>query len=404
MKAPNTVTERHRAIDELDRAIVNLSCQINAASYELLVLIREFDERAGWLKWGFANCTDWLHWRCDLSRNACREKIRIAHALKTLPAMSEVFSKGLLSYSKVRALTRVATGMNEASLVDFAMTTTAARVEERCRQMRNVHPDASAEAQRSFDRRDLSVWRNLDRGMMTITVQLPIEQGELIAQALDKELENTPDNQPENVQESFGAQQADAMVNIAREYLAGGSDSTSTPADNYQVVVHVDHSALTHNEGRSDLPVESVKRLTCDGSVIRMVDGPQGEPLSVGRKQRTIPTAIDRALWARDRGCRFPGCCNTRYVHAHHVKHWSHGGETSLDNLVLLCSRHHRLVHEGGYSLRTDYRGAWYFARPDGRAVPAMGYQPQDTTDDCLHTSAEVRDRAGCHASQCTTL
>ncbi len=109
------------------------------------MLVREFDEGVGWLRWGFANCTDWLHWRCDLSRNAAREKIRIAQALKSLPVVSAAFASGKLSYSKVRALTRVATAANEEALVDFAMTTTAARVEERCRQMRNVLPDASAE-------------------------------------------------------------------------------------------------------------------------------------------------------------------------------------------------------------------------------------------------------------------
>ena len=97
MNTPKSTNERHRAIDDLDQAIANLSSRTNAASYELLVLIREFDERAGWLRWGFANCTDWLHWRCDLSRNASREKIRMAHALKDLPEMSRAFGEGKLS-------------------------------------------------------------------------------------------------------------------------------------------------------------------------------------------------------------------------------------------------------------------------------------------------------------------
>ena len=125
--------------------------------------------------------------------------------------------------------------------------------------------------------------------------------------------------------------------------------------------------------GRADLPLESVRRLSCDSSVVRMTDGPDGEPLNVGRKQRTMPPAIKRALWARDRGCSFPGCTNTRFVDAHHVRHWSRGGETSLENTMLLCWAHHRLVHEGGYEIRKDCPDRWYFRRPDGRAVPVCG-------------------------------
>lgn len=119
--APDSVAERRLAIDELDRAIVNLAARINASTYDLLVLIREFDERAGWLKWGLTCCSEWLHWRCDLSPSAAREKVRVAHALKELPQTALEFSKGTLSYSKVRALVRVATAANEGLLLDFAL-------------------------------------------------------------------------------------------------------------------------------------------------------------------------------------------------------------------------------------------------------------------------------------------
>ncbi len=156
-------------------------------------------------------------------------------------------------------------------------------------------------------------------------------------------------------------------------------------------MIHVDQSALTKGEGRSDLPVETVKRLCCDGSIIGIAENSDGEPIRLGRKQRTVSSALKRALWARDKHCSFPGCTHTRFVDAHHVKHWSAGGETNLENLILLCSRHHRLVHEGGYEIRTDQLGRWYFRRPDGRAIPAHGYQPEDMTDDYLEgASAEV--------------
>ncbi len=378
------ISHRRLAIDALDKSIVNLSARINASTYELLVLIREFDERAGWLKWGLENCTQWLHWRCDLSRSAAREKVRVAHALKALPEISAAFSKGTLSYSKVRALTRAATPMNEASLLDFALSTTAARVEERCQQLRNASPGAVEAVNRAHERRSLRVWRDIGRGTLTLSVELPLETGELVCQALDKAVEAGGQQGPEFEGTSWSAQQADALVTMARGYLSGGSEGSASAADAYQVVVHVDGAALTGGEGRSDLAVESVKRLSCDGSVVPMVDGANGEPLNVGRKQRTVPAALKRALWARDGGCTFPGCTHRRFVDAHHIRHWADGGETSLANTMLLCGGHHRLVHEGGYAIRKDHQGRWYFMRPDGRAIPRYGYQPDDMVDEGL--------------------
>src|SRR5262249_17417380 len=161
-----------------------------------------------------------------------------------------------------------------------------------------------------------------------------------------------PANGPEFESVSWHAQQADALVTLAKRYLGGRDEGSGARSpDNYQVIVHVDESALREGKGRSDLPIETVRRLTCDGSVVRMTAGTRGEPLDVGRKQRTVPAAIKRALLARDGGCSFPGCTHTRYIHAHHIRHWSQGGETSLANTLLLCSAHHRLVHEDCYTI-----------------------------------------------------
>jgi len=121
------------------------------------------------------------------------------------------------------------------------------------------------------------------------------------------------------------------------------------------------------------------------------VEDEKGEPLSVGRKQRTVPTALKRALWSRDRGCSLPGCTHTRFVDAHHIEHWADGGETSLANVTLLCSSHHRLVHEGGYTIRKDHQGRWYFQRPDGRSIPVHGYNPEElAADDILLDGASA--------------
>jgi len=219
---------------------------------------------------------------------------------------------------------------------------------------------------------------------MTITVELPLESGELLEKALDRARDSTTSQTPEVIDECWGAQQADALVTIANAYLSGNGEPSACTSDNYQVTVHVDHSALASSKGRSSLPIESVKRLCCDGDAIVLVEDEDGEPLSVGRKTRTVPTAIKRALQARDKACVFPGCHHRRFVDAHHIRHWSAGGETSLDNLMLLCSQHHRLVHEGGFRIERDYQNHWFFKRPDGRAVPSCGYRAQDMIDDSI--------------------
>jgi len=398
--------ERNRSIDDLDCAIATLAGRINAATHDLLILIRCFDERAGWLRWGFENCADWLHWRCDISLSAAREKVRVAHALKTLPAIAMAFAKGDLSYSKARALTRVAHGENEDELLAFALQTTAARVEERCRELRCGTVASTDDAMRAHARRALSLRHDPSRGTVTITVELPLETAELIDKALDRARDAMASSGPEFAEESWAAQRADALVAMAKGYLSGERDTSAGTRDHYQVTVHVDQAALVENQGRAGLPIESVRRLACDAERIVIVEDGDGEPLSVGRKSRTVTTAIRRALWARDKGCRFPGCGRRRFVDAHHIKHWANGGESSLANTMLLCAAHHRLVHEGGFRIEKDYRDRWFFKRPDGRAVPACGYRAEDMTDDDVeaveeyfhaHTSAE--GLSDCHTS-----
>ena len=194
------------AIDDLDRAIVNLAARSDAACYKQLVLIRQFDERGGWLKWAFANCSEWLAWRCDLGLSAAREKVRVAHALKTLPEIAARFAAGGLSYTKVRALTRVAHNKNEESLISFALKNTATQVEERCREFRCGTDASTNEANGAHARRSLSIHRNPSRGTMTITVELPQETGELIDRALDRAKDSNAIEHPEFAGECWSAQ------------------------------------------------------------------------------------------------------------------------------------------------------------------------------------------------------
>ena len=390
-----------RSVDELDAAIGCLVRQLNADSYRMLVLVREFDDRFGWKKWGFKTCAEWLAWRSEICRSAAREKLRTAHALRSLPLISAAFADGRLTYSKVRALTRVAQREHEDLLVAYALSTTAENVEARCRQMRNVAPASAHYAQRAWERRSLTLWRNEARGTMRLTVEVPIEEGELIARALDCAVaagEATVDMTPDTATDkgaAWCAQQADALVAVFRSYLDGGQGAASgSTADRYQVVVHADAKSLRGGTGCSDLPVETVKRLLCDCSFVTVFEDVNGNPLDVGRKQRTVSTALRRALYARDRGCTFPGCHRKRYLDGHHLKHWINGGESKPENMSLLCTYHHRLLHESGFSIVKEADATLRFVTADGRTIPRCGYRHEDFVDDDIdgegeNTSAE---------------
>lgn len=122
-----------------------------------------------------------------------------------------------------------------------------------------------------------------------------------------------------------------------------------------------DHSMQCRLDNGSYLSLLSsatTRRLACEASLITVLEDRDGEILNVGRKTRTIPPAIRRALQLRDHGCRFPGCCESRFVDAHHIHHWCDGGTTSLNNLLLLCRRHHRLLHEGVFTIKAVATGA----------------------------------------------
>jgi hypothetical protein len=370
-------------IDALDQRILNLCTGINAATYELLVMIREFDERGGCLKWGLECTAKWLAWRCDLSMATAREKVRVAQALKHLRLISESFSTGELSYSKVRSLTRVATMDNEADLVAFALRNTASHVAEYCRELRMGSPQSADIAERAFVNRSLRVRRDADRGMISVSVDLPLEAGELFEKALDKARDDECLKIPDLVDTSWSRRQADAFVTMLKEYLQEGVGEAGSGSDNYLVNIHVDQSALAGEVGRSSVPIETVKRLCCDGHAVVMTETKDGEPLSIGRKSRVIPKGIERAVRARDKNvCRFPGCNNHRFVDIHHIEHWADGGETAVNQLMLLCSKHHTLLHEGGFRIDRDFQDSWSFFRPDGIAVPDCGYHSRDMLDD----------------------
>src|SRR5437763_3866546 len=373
-------------LDRLGDEIAELSAHLDAATARLLDLIREFDARGGWNN-GFRSCAAWLSWRVGFAPGAAREHVRVARALGTLPRLAHALARGELSYAKVRELTPVATPETEERLLAVGRAGTADHVERIVRGWRRMDRKAEArEAERQHAGRALHVYPDED-GTVRIRGRLAPEVGALLLQALAAAREAVyPKNVPAATcapgvsQETptMEQQQADALALLAETALHHGIDP-GAPGERYQVVVHVDAAVLADADqaGQSVLedglrvPAGTSQRLACDASRVVMRHDADGRLLEIGARTRTIPPALRRALHHRDRGCRFPGC-GVRFGQGHHLRHWAHGGLTTLANLALLCRRHHRAVHEEGYQVERHPDGELHFRRPDGRLLPEV--------------------------------
>ena len=320
-------------------------------------------------------------------------------------------------------------------LVDYALKATAHQVEEHCRRLRNAdRRQSTPDARRAWQARSLKRTCHPD-GMMSIYVELPREQGELVMKALEmamaaaagdtadetatitgekdsvapaaeKAAANTKDKAGKRdtaaqkqakyqLSNAFFARQADALVAVARGYLSGNGGEKQAKSDNYQVVVHVDAAALQDKGGKSDLPVESVRRIACDADLVAVTRDAKGNLLNLGRKHRVVSPQLKRALLARDKCCTYPSCSHEQFLEAHHVMHWADGGETSLENTRLICNRHHRLLHEGGFTIHKNFAGEWYFRTAEGKVLPeAPVYKPveYDSSRDAFKGDNQVNE------------
>ena len=391
--------------------LVALAADLAAAEHRWLLMVAEFDRREGWAGAGVVSCAHWLSWRLGLSPEAAREKVRVARALTQLPKISEAFGKGELSYSRARAVTRAATPENEELLVDIARHSTGAQLERIVRATVGVQDLEQANQRRS--RRSVT-WRWDTDGSLILRARLDPEEGAAVLAAIeaaqrpdpaqpslpeaaateatadeptadeptaDEPTADEPADEPAAAAvveeheapqavspEQRMASRADGMVAMAEAYI--GTRATVSGADVYQVVLHVRDDAAPHLEDGPVIPVQTALRLTCDASLYCIHQNSAGAVLDVGRTTRTIPSALRKALRVRDGGCRFPGCTQRRRVDAHHVIHWTSYGRTALGNLVLLCRRHHRLVHEDGFGVVITPDGHPVFSTPDGKPLP----------------------------------
>jgi hypothetical protein len=385
-----------RSIESLSNEICTLAGHINAANHRWLVLIGEFDRRNGWNDGATQSCAHWLNWRCGLAMGAAREKVRVARALEKLPKVSSAMESGALSYSKAREITRVAAPETEDYLLTIAEHGTAQHVEKFVRAYRRCKEaeELSREQQQQQNRR-VSVRYDED-GSLILDCRLPAETGAKVMKALDIAVEGLKKDVPAGTfgdseeRVSFSARRADALALVAESFLAHGAiDAGGT--DRHQIIVHVAKETLRDRvagcceiEDGPSIAAETARRMACDASVIELAEDEDGGPLDVGRKTRTISAPLRRALNARDKGCRFPGCANSRYMDCHHIQHWANGGETKPGNLVSLCRFHHHAVHEGSVSIEVLDDGALRFALKNGdfadSSLPGCSQPAGDST------------------------
>jgi len=406
------------ALEELEEEIVILAAHIHAADHRLLALVAEFDRRRGWELGGHRSCAHWLAYSTGIDLGAAREKVRAARALVELPQIGAAMSRGELSFSAVRALTRVATAENEGDLLELARGCTAAQLERVVRAYkRGSRQDEAAQERERHDSRSLSVFPD-DDGMYVVKGRLTPEVGALLMRAVEAaddalyREKGYRDVSAETSRRESAQRRADALGLMAERALAAGFGSSEdsearaplsgTRAEHYQVMLHVDVDTLKEEgePGRSELEdgtrvsYETSRRLTCDAALVAVSHSRDGSVLGAGRRTRTISPALRRALEARDRGCRFKGC-GLRYTDAHHVKHWADGGETTLGNLLLLCAYHHRLVHEEGWKVELWGRERLpAFIDPRGQVSLNAGWTaPELPEDPVAALIAENRSR-----------
>ena len=423
-------------LDQIADRLVGHASQIASLTGRFLLLLSEFDRRKGWTGEGIMSCAHWLTLRTGLSMRTAQEYVRVARTLDGVPRIRDAFVEGRLSYSKVRALTRVVTPDREDELLSVALSADAAQLERVVRAIRSIDQrereatEGEVESTASWEWNSdgtLSVRMRLSAldgaSFLAATVRAEYERtrtssddagpsvADLVAAQIDSA--ESPDREAEI--EEAGLEPADqrlwrhtpaniapAVVLMAETMQAAIDVPTFTPGA--EVVVHSQSSeadtygADPYVEGGPALSAAEESEASCGGTKTEVRHGNRGTVTSWGRRTRTPSTRTLRAILARDGGCRYPGCGRTRHLHAHHVRFWSRGGATTPDNLVLLCSSHHRALHRGEFSITAHALQQFTFHRQeDGQLIeqappilrqPVGGLRRSPTT----RSSPRIRD------------
>ena len=429
--------------EQVEEQVRSGAARIAALTCQWLVHVTELVVRGIWAEDGQSTPGVWLSWRVGVAPATAREYVRVGLALRTAPKIRDRFAAGTLSYSKVRAITRVAAPQTEDMLLDLADAAPAGALERIIAGCRHQLADRERWADDpptpgDVDPRD---FQRLERDPDTVEYRVRVSAADAAAfdARIDRlvDLADRADHQPtlqavadptdeeddEPVHVPIAARRAQALCDALATAVASGPPDRSGD-DDHLVVLHVDAAELAAavradqaedaggsvsaeatperrrrvvtGRGRStSLAPSAITRLACTADLrlagIDDADDPRGHPADIGRRSRRVPPDLRRALVLRDRHCRFPGCHRTHRLHAHHVWHWALGGPTDLDNLLLVCSFHHRFVHDAHWQLHAvdPINGRWTF-HPPGGATPRHPAPPLDGAS--AETASQVLD------------
>ncbi len=332
----------------------------NRVQAEGLRRLQRFDSGQGYAPSGALSARAWLRWQLNLTANAASERVAVSRKMPALPRTEQALADGDISYRHVMLIAEAASQLGdkfeaqaETILVDVSKEVCPWRLQRAIWNLKHCldSDGVLSEANKAHDRRFLHLSQTLD-GVYRIDGWLDAEGGTVLNTALNSVMGPRLAGDDRSAIE----RRADAAVELARRQLDGGQ-LPEVGGQKPHLAVSVDMATLSKEPGSmaaeldwsQPIPAETARRLACDAAITPIIDG------EADHTSRVVPGATRRALIARDRGCRFPGCdCPPAWTDAHHVKHWADGGPTTLDNLILLCRRHHRLVHEEGWTLQMD--------------------------------------------------
>jgi HNH endonuclease len=345
------------------RRLGELCEQAARIDQEVTQLVRAADDRGDWQS---AGCSSSAQWFAQIYRSDYRHAVRITRtssALRSLPALDEAMSTGVLTLDQVAAAAESATPGTDAELARVAVGKSPSEIALAARTL--VRPTVKDDKE-LYEGRALSMTWTRGRRELVLSGRLPLEQGVVFEQAIWSiaKRQRAADKQAGTVLE-WQQSAADALVTLARQ--AGGADGCVRRSPT-TVIVHLSADAPPLLEGAGPLSAETAERLTCDAR--RLTIMPSGRDLVHSRVARCASYAQQRALHKRSAHCQFPGCTAARELEAHHLVPVEHGGRTELDNLILLCPRHHKLLHDHHIdtSGNTEHPA---FTDESGRAITA---------------------------------
>jgi hypothetical protein len=354
--------------DEIDRGFDQFGGLRAATDAELCSLIRAADVGQTWMADGARSLVDWVAARLRVRPATARQLVSVARRLEDLPVLVARFACGDLSLDQVDAISRMATADTEVGLIEEALGLSNAVLDRKARRANPPTPEDEQEAHRV---RALLIQRTLDGSAGRLTAHLPHLELEIVETAIRDRADQIPVNPETGVFDAYSQRLADGLVEVCA--TTGDQTTTSPP----QIVVHADLEALTTTDsGVTELgsgalvPNETARRLACD-CVVETVITDGSQIIGIGRNSRTVPGWLRRLVYHRDGGtCRFSGCDNKGWLQVHHIQHWSKGGATDLDNLILLCGVHHRYLHEHGWHITTNKNNQFVFRKPDWTLYP----------------------------------